>query len=518
MKKTIRAILLVSFTFSIAIFGYYFIRRQTENLAASLPVSGRSLDIAADSHVEGEDKIQTRSASRARINPDDDEIFLDAFDINLDSDEDLEQVIVAKPRTEAPAKELQGSAGNRLSVVIADFLPLTGSYRRLWKGGTLAAKPKAFVFQPRDLLGDGKIELLCFGLDESNRQTLTIFRPSNPEGTRYKTIFSESGISIQVVDFQEAGFSRRPALIQAFDAAGPGGSPLDQIRREFVWSTTGEAYRPGSVSFIPGDKVERNYIDKIITGSAVDFETYLEGLWVRETMGTGIPTLLSFQTSRREITISGTPDVQIWNWEESSPAFAGIRSSISNGAVPDMLRLLAIDLVGVDRISVSAHSQQLNRFSPREDWDGTYRRALGTPAVAPGGFTPLLASDALGTLSRPDGSKFAFHAQDLEGSYQGSGFALRLEAGIYQLDERAASRRGRYYFFRYRDSLILDLNPYETATEPSARRTFILHVQGDARESIGGLTLQPAQISSDSVTPSFRPDIELEHIMAQGTR
>ncbi|MCX7026223.1 MAG: pallilysin-related adhesin [Spirochaetes bacterium] len=481
-------------------------------MAASLPVSGRSLDITTGSAAENGDKSQNRTAARARIIPGYNEVFLDAFDVNLDNDEDLEQVIVVKPSTEAQARD-------RLSVVIADFLALTGNYHRLWKGETLAVKPKAFIIQPRDLLGDGRIELLCFGIDEANRQTLTIFRPSNAEGTRYKTIFSESGLSIQVIDSQNEDRSRRPALIQVFEAAKNTSSPLDQIRLDFTWSSWAEAYRLGTSTSIPGEKVEKNYIDRIITGSAVDFESYLDGLWEKEGQAAGQAILLSFQTSKREITINGRPDVEVWDWEDSSPAFAGIKSSISNGTVPDMIRLLSIDLVGVDRIHVNAHAQQLARFSPTEDWDGTYRRFAGPAAAARrDGFVPMLAARPLGSLEGSGGVKFDYFIHDLEGSYLGTGFALVLEGGLYRLAERSESRRGRYYFFKYRDLLILDLDPYEEATDPKERRTYILLVVAGPGNSIAGMRLRPAQTASGAVLPLYKPDIVLKRINSQGTK
>jgi hypothetical protein len=516
MKKAVRVVLLASFAFAIAFICFYFVRQRAENLAASLPVASRSLDIASGSVAGEGDRGQTRTAARAKINPEYNEVFLDALDVNLDDDEDLEQVVVAKPAAESSA---ESPTANRLSVIIADFLPLAGNYRRIWKGETLAVKPKAFVIQPKDLLGDGKIELLCFGIDEANRQTLTVFRPSDSAGTRYKTIFSKSGLSIQVTEPQEAGLSGRPATIQVYEEAKDSASPLDQLRRNFTWSSWAEAYRPEAVTVIPGERVEKNYIDKIVTGSAVDFEAYLNGLWERESQDDGETVLLSFQTSRREITISGNPDVQVWDWEDSSPAFAGIKSSISNDAVPDMLRLLSVDLVGVDRIRVSAHAQQLARFSPREDWDGTYRRFAGAASTKnQDGFSPLLAEAALGSLTDPEGRKYNFYARDFEGSYQGSGYCLELKGGIYRFKERSGSRRGRYYFFAYRDYLVLDLDPYEETAEPAGRMTFILLVQGGPGGSVGGMKLKSARVSSGAVLPLYKPDIELEHSAVQGAK
>ena len=497
MKKTIRAILILSFVAALALFAFYLVRLRRENIAASLPVSGRSLDFAAESAVEGGEKRQNRTTARAKINPEYNEVFLDAFDVNLDEDEDLEQVIVAKPLTEE-------QTGDRLSVVIADFQPFTSSYRRLWKGETLAVKPKTFVIQPRDLLGDGAVELLCFGLDGTNRQTLTIFKPSNADKTRFKTVFSESGLSINIVDPQDTGRVRRAARIQVFEAAKDGSSPLDQTKRDFTWSSLAESYKPGSLTLIPGEKVKKDFIDRIVMGSARNFESYLDGLWEREGGKQDEAILLSFSASKREITIKGNPDLQVWDWPESSLAFVGIRSSISNGAVPDMLRLLSVDLVGVDRIAVNTHAQKLARFSPSEDWKGTYRRYTGpTEAKRTDGFIPILASDAFGIP---------------EGKYSGSGFTLDLEGGLYHLEDRSGSKRGRYYLFRYRDFIVLNLSPYEESTDPSERRTYILFAHTEPNRGIDGIKLRLARLTSEAIIPDYKPDIELKRIVAQGSK
>jgi hypothetical protein len=183
-----------------------------------------------------------------------------------------------------------------------------------------------------------------------------------------------------------------------------------------------------------------------------------------------------------------------------------------------MLRLLSIDLVGVDRIHVSAHTQQLIRFSPREDWDGTYRRVKGGAVGAPNAFFPIVASEALGTLTRPDGSKHDFFAQDIEGDYQGTGITLNLAGGLYNLTEKSISRRGRYHFFKYGENLILDLEPYEAATDVGGRRTYILLTQGGPEDKVVAMKLRQAQIRSQSVIPLYRPDIELERSDIQGIK
>ncbi|MFA6366684.1 MAG: hypothetical protein WCX13_05805, partial [Candidatus Hydrogenedentales bacterium] len=187
MKRVIQAILIVAFILAFGLFIYFFARMRQENLAATLPVAGRVVEIEALSNKAGEAGEKSTAAQRSKINLEWGETLLDVIDMNLDDDEDLEQILIVKPAN---------TQDGRISIVVADFQPNSSSYFRLWKGETLATKPNAVVVQPKDLLADGSVDLLCYGIDENNRQTLTVFKRISARSNPYYTVFSESGLSI----------------------------------------------------------------------------------------------------------------------------------------------------------------------------------------------------------------------------------------------------------------------------------------------------------------------------------
>lgn len=522
MKQVIRAILIAAFILAFGLFIYFFARQRQENLAASLPVAGRTADIAAVGESESAGGGGTSTAQRAKINPGWDETFLDAIDMNLDEDEDLEQVLVIKPSSAQRGK---------ISIVIADFQPTTGGYFRLWKGETLATKPNAVVVQPRDLLGDGSVDLLCFGIDEGNLQTLTIFRRAIPESGAYYRAFSGSGLSIVVEDSVEAesgdtaadigaGFpsraslsasGRRVASISVFEAAPGGSSPLDQKKTSYAWIPSGKSFERRSESFVPGENVEQIFISTILTGKPEDFETYLDGLWEKEGATKTVPALLYFDPEGRKISLHSGTEQQQWDWGESNASSAGIYASISNSAVPEMFRLLGIDLVGVDRVRVQAISRQIVKFALKEEWNGIYRRSAGESAAVRGGVLEKAPVDSAFSVGI-DGSsaELALKLADLDGFYADeNGRRLELLDGDFGFTTESGSFKGYFSFFRLGGSTILDLDLIDDKSIPSGRLSYIVSLRPGKNGSISTLILKPARILSDGVEPLYKPDIVL---------
>lgn len=501
MKRVIQAILIVAFILAFGFFIYFFARMRQENLQASLPVAGRMVDLGTSAGSGSQGKASASAKNRAKISPEWDETFLDTLDMNLDEDEDLEQVIVVKHSLAESAK---------ISILIADFQPATGSYFRLWKGETLAAKPNAFVVQPRDLLGDGSVELLCFGIDDSNYQTLTVFRRAPRGSAAYVSIFAATGLTIAVED-QPDDTSRKSAAISVFEPAAGGDSPLDQKKAIYAWNPARNAYRQESETFVPGAKIEQLFINKIATGRAGDFESYLDGLWIKEAAAQNPSVLLYFDAKRRQITIHSNQEKQEWDWSDSNAAFAGIYASISNSAVPEMLRLLNVELVGVDRVKVGAIAQQIVKFAMREDWNGVYRRFAGSNSLSPASaLEPAPIDKAFDVSIAGSELRRSLLLQDFEGYYRTEeGLSIELKAGNFLMEEGGKTRRGNFSFFQFGGQTILDLGLIDEKNIPSGRLSYIVSVRTAKDNGIGTMVLKPARILSDRAQSLYRPDIVL---------
>jgi hypothetical protein len=509
MKKLIRAILGISFAIAFTVFIFLFSFQRRQNLEASLPVAARSVGLV-ESPVTG-NTPETEAAPgrmvRAKINPDWDETFLEVLDIDLDDDRDLEQVLVAREAA---------TAHSPISIVIADFLPATGSYFRVWEGRTRAEKPNALVIQPRDLLGEGSLDLLFFGIDGQDLQTLTVFHRQKTGSSPYSIIFSGSGLSIELEPAAQEG----AAMIVVQEAEPRPDSPLDQKRTTFSWNPGRGQYLKSAETIVEGEKVEQRYIAGIITGKAEDFETFLDGMWIREGPEKERPTLLSFDREDRTVSIHSARETQEWDWEGSNAGGSGIYARISHSAVPDMLRLLGIDLVGVDRIRVQAASQQFVKFALKEDWNGTYRRSRGESKPKEGSGFSLLPRDGPVTVQVPgSGTPVEVAVSALEGSYSGEADSvLALGNDGFRMEDRNGTISGRYSFFLAGKELVLDLILMDEKSVDRGRRSYAVSVELDEEKNVAKLLLDPVILMSDRAEPQYKPVLVFARTPDQGRR
>ncbi|MEW6550271.1 MAG: pallilysin-related adhesin [Spirochaetota bacterium] len=499
MKRAIKIILQVSFISAFAIFMFFFARLRREQIEASLPVAGRIQDFSMAGQGSAGPEQQGREALRSRISPDYNEVFLDALDINLDDDLDLEQLVVAKSATGDP---------RGLSLIVADILPATGVYARVWKGLTPVVKATTLVIQPRDLLKDGRLEILCFGVDGEDNQSLTIFRQSAKSDGSFNVVFSHAGLDVSLVEPAQAEGEETAEDQAAIDLILPDpkeGSPLDRLRIRYRWNARTEKFVPDRPLPIPGANIERNLMDSIVTNDPRDFESYLEGLWKKSGSGASVgaadPVLVYFSPSDREIILQEGEIQQRWRWGESSHAFAGLRAPINNALLSGMLRLLSVELIGVEKIRIQAVAQQFLRFPVRESWNGQYERA---------------GRDGLESLA---GGKASSDPGDIiHGDFKdGQGRIWSFSGGAYSMDGGGEGEKGFYMMQEAGGLAVLDLVQSPLPRSDSIRKTFIVSKAGEDAES---LVLSPAVRKIDAPELLYKPDIVLRRVLGedQGSR
>ncbi|TXT41958.1 MAG: hypothetical protein FD137_2430 [Spirochaetes bacterium] len=460
MKKAIKIISVLSFILAFMAFMYFFAKMRREALESSLPAAGRLLDFSISNESEGGGSEQKRETVRARIPPEYNEVFLEALDINLDDDLDFEQLVVARP--------INGDPGG-LFLIVVDIIPATGMYYRVWRGSTPVTKATTLAVQTRDLLKDGKLEILCFGIDAENNQSLTVFRRTGKADGSYSTIFSVAGLDVAIVD----SLPDETVAIDLSLADPKEESPLDRIRIRYTWNARTERFVPERPQPIPGANIERNLIESIVTGDPKDFEQYLSGLWIRTSGETGLPVHLYFSPQRREILLQDGEVQQRWQWGESTHAYAGLRSPIHNALLSGMQRLLTVDLVGVDRIRVRAAVQQFHQFPIREAWNGIYERVKEKPATSEG------SSD------RADSS--------IQGEYSSeAGQRWLFKEGAYTLEDQGYKEEGIYMVKYYGHLKVLDMlrNVPTSATPSQSRKTYVVTEVGPENGDL--LVLSPA--------------------------
>jgi hypothetical protein len=506
MKRVLKVILALAFIFAFSLFVFFLAQRSRANLEAAMPLAARTVLIAPSSQEESSPSNELeKSALLARILLLWDEVLLDTIDMNLDEDLELEQILVVRDKI---------SETGVISIVIADFSTSIGSYYRLWKGESMATKPNVFVVQPRDLVGDGSIDLLCFGLDEKNLQTLTVFRPyPSLAGVTYKKVFSSSGLSIRVEeesDIEEASAESNQTispLISVFASAGNVASPLDQIRLIYAWDPETSGFFLKSQEPIPGERVEQSFIQSVLTGKPEEFETYIGGLWSKEGIPDEEQTLVYFSPVARTIVISSKTEKQIWNWGRSNPSYAGIYTSIVNSGVQDMVRILGVDLIGRDRIRLMATPGQVVKFPIREDWNGTYTRVKGRKEEAPGSLQSTVIESGIYLPLEDNSDPLFTELSSIAGEFKtAEGAILTFSQDRFYYQEGPFFYRGAYPLYNYRGQPILDFELQDSTTIPAGRRSFFISLRkGESEE--WQIILKPAKITSQGIEMLYKPDL-----------
>jgi hypothetical protein len=506
MKRALRVILALAFIIAFFLFVFFLAKRSRANLEAALPLTARTVLISPSIQEESfsSDQILTPS-SRARILLLWDEVLLNAIDMNLDEDLELEQVLIVRE---------QSTQTGIISIIVADYSTSTGSYYRVWKGESLATKPNLFVVQPRDLVGDGSIDLLCFGLDEKNLQTLTVFKPSYfAMGIEYKKVFSGSGLSIRVEEEADAQEEAEESIgipsaqISVFASAGNEASPLDQIRLIYAWDQESDGFVLKSQEPIPSESVERKFIESVLTDKPEQFESYIEGLWRKEGNLDDEPTLVYFAPAERRISIHSKTEKQTWDWGRSNPSYAGIYTALVNSGVPDMVRILGVDLLGRDKIRLLATAGQAVRFPIREDWNGIYTRVQGRREGPPGSLQSVPVDSGF-FLPLEDSSETIYtELSAIAGEYAApDGFVITLSSEAFSYREGMYTYRGAFPLYSYAGRLLLDFEVQDSRTIPAGRRSFFISI-GKDDSGRGRIILKPAKFSAQGVEQLFKPSL-----------
>ena len=288
-------------------------------------------------------------------------------------------------------------------------------------------------------------------------------------------------------------------------------SPLNQKRVIYSWSPAHKIFAREAEIVVPVGNVEQLFINQVLTGRTEDFESYLDGLWMKEDDKSLKPTYVYFDSEERKISIHSEEEQQQWDWKGSNTSFAGIYASISNSAVPEMLRLLGIDLIGVDKVRIRATAQQIVKFAMKEDWNGVYERVLGQDAAARRSSLKK-APDNGPFMVQIEGSaiKMPLKPSDFEGSYASeSGVSLDLLATKFVFTQKNSSAKGYYSLFSVGDSAMLDLNLIDSKSIPSGRLSYIVEVRPGEGHGISTLILKHARVLSDKAEQIYEPDIVL---------
>lgn len=498
MKRLLQALFLLFCALAIGVGIYYLIRERSGAAAAKRPVTTRQVVVSpgASNPEEREAKAE-REATVNRIEALPNEIILDVATLNLDQDEGDEQVLTVRKTDRAEG---------RLSVVVADYVPQRRGWVRAWEGETLATKPTTFSIQAKDVLGDHSLALVCTGMNESNEQTITIFRRSgNEEGLTFELACAVAADAVAIDEIERSeGYQLGqtegeswPVLSYARDKDSQ--NLLDQVKTIYRWDPQKKNYLVAATVRIPGAQVERDMAAKILTGSGEDFEKFLQGVWYASATGPSDPgaKLLVFDRASGKITFYSQEAQEVFTWNESNPTRYGLYISSQNESVSTLRRLMNIELTGADSISVRVFEDIQMKVDVEDRWDGSYRKL-------PAGGSSGVARGATG---------HAEPAFKLEGPYRAAdGSEIVFARPRYSLRSGDKLERGSYNAYTLGGAAVLELTAVQENGLRASRRTYRVEFseQKTGRSLVRKLILAPARAAIDGLELLQEPSIVFE--------
>ena len=115
--------------------------------------------------------VEERARAASEIPPAANEILMDVYSFNLDSDLEDEQVLAVR-RTDDPS--------GLLRLVVADYLPASRAWVRAWEGSTAVTKVQTLQVLVKDVVGDHIPNIISVGMNERGEQAVSIFWRTPP--------------------------------------------------------------------------------------------------------------------------------------------------------------------------------------------------------------------------------------------------------------------------------------------------------------------------------------------------
>lgn len=490
------SIIVFTLVFGFCVF-LFFSNRNMTGIVVPQEKAGVStiLDKTTEAIIEASQSDNEKLAQNIsnKIPPEQNETFLNIYSLNLDNDDPDEQIITAKK---------QDDKNESIYIIIVDYSESVQKWIRLWEGPTIATKIKTFTLQAKDIIGDHSLDLLCYGMNNKNEQTLTVFwrSPNFTDATvTYKTIFQYVADSLRVEDIQQSeGYQLAqtngiPSPILAYSKDEASLNYLDQIETTFEWNFRTQLFEKTKTKSVPGSVIKDQKLQELLTGDGSAFSEYLDGLWFLESMGspgTETAKIFMFDQYTNTIIFSTNDNQEVFSIENSHPTRVGLYISARNQSVKSLDRYINVELTGTDRITIFFTENLKIRVSQETAWNGTYKKITqGMQATIKTKEKTSMIKDIklTGTFKTDEGLKITFNEP-------------------YFTQEEASGKQstGGYAFFTVGDKNVLELKYLKENGLTLANYTYISTYSEykEGRIRVQTLTLTPAMSTVKGIVPT----------------
>ena len=389
--------------------------------------------------------VDERVRSSSEISPADNEILLDVYSFNLDSDQEDEQILVVR-RTDDPS--------GLLRLVVADYVLSIRGWVRAWEGSTAITKIRTLQIVAKDVVGDHIPNIIAMGMNDRGEQSVSIFwrTPALQEARSplyYSKICEVSGDSVTIEETErpesyklgQTNAETWPVTVYHRDPESE--NYLDQIREIWEWNFNKKIYERVLQERIPGAQIEKRIVTEILDGTVETFEKFLDGIWYKASSDPQSPSaqFVIFDPLERSLSFYRENVMESYRWEDSHPTRYGIFIGSRSTAVKTLRRLIDVELTGRDTISMRIFQDIRLKADVTEQWNGPYRKMNAELAASLRKESPVsakVASPLSGDFKGHDGSTLSFSAPRFaltrDGKTESGGFSVFSLKGVEVLE------------------------------------------------------------------------------------
>jgi hypothetical protein len=493
MKRILQALFLLASALALTVSIYFLVQSRTGAAAAAKPVATRQISPESPASSEPDAGAAQSAVPVNHVSALPDEVILSVMDFNTGEDNGAEQILTVRKA---------GAEGGRLTIVVADYLDLKNEWQRSWEGEILCSKLTTLSIQAKDLLGDHGYEIVCTGMDDSGEQTITVFRKEGASSYAQILALTADSVAIGETDrgeaYQQGQAQGDTWPVLAFNADKESSNLLDQVKDKYVWDSRKGLYEKTGSERIPGATVQREIVEKVLTGAQGDFESFLQGAWYEAGKGPFDPTtrIIVFDKADQRIVFYKPGAEEIYRWTESQPTRYGIYARCQNELVDNLVRFMDVELTGADIVSVRVFQDLQMKGDPLDDWNSSFQK------MPPGSREAQAGSG----LSKP-GFK-------LEGPYRSSaGTEINFAQPLYSLKSpSSAGETGGFELYGLGPDTVLELVSVRPDGPPPERKTYkaVYSEIQSGKDLVRRLVLSPGKIEIDGLKLLQEDDLVLE--------
>lgn len=326
-----------------------------------------------------------------------------------------------------------------LSLLVGLYNREKTQYERMALIATKITQVRTFSYTGIDLTGDHRLSLVYQGFAENGNSLLSAFFISRENGKfNLKQIASFEGdgsVFIQQLDRTDA-YERShskgvsfPIWVYSTDSERPGSN--DQLQTRYDWNAETETYVQTKQVRVPGSRIAAKDVERILDGTVETFAAFLDGLWYKTEVGSGMRYIF-FDSESKEVIFFRESEEEVYQWATSTLRNNGMYLSTTNQEIESLQRRVDVSLRSAELVHVRIQEDLRMIISESNVWDGDYKK-LSYSAVLGKKNDALSQSQAIIALLEKekdwmsaDGIQFTFE----EGHYTVKGKSV-YDTGFY---------------------------------------------------------------------------------------